>query len=89
MTTWRTIAARHLCPIEEQVKALIASGNLKGARRLVRDAYPFGERAMHPYKIWCDQVAKMFPEISKAKPKPRKPEKEPIPETGTPLPFEE
>ncbi|MFH2075844.1 MAG: hypothetical protein ABIJ57_10960 [Pseudomonadota bacterium] len=27
-------------------------------RRKLRAAYPFGERAMHPYKIWCDEVNK-------------------------------
>jgi len=27
-------------------------------RRLIRDAYPFGPRQYHPYKIWCDEVAR-------------------------------
>lgn len=26
--------------------------------RAVSDAYPFGERKMHPYKIWLDEKAK-------------------------------
>lgn len=25
-------------------------------RKRVSDAYPFGERAMHPYKMWCKAV---------------------------------
>jgi hypothetical protein len=25
-------------------------------RKLITEAYPFGERAMHPYKIWCSAV---------------------------------
>lgn len=25
-------------------------------RKLISAAYPFGERAMHPYKIWLDEV---------------------------------
>ena len=25
-------------------------------KKLIREAYPFGERAMHPYKIWCSEV---------------------------------
>lgn len=25
-------------------------------RKALRDAYPFGERRYHPYKIWCDEV---------------------------------
>lgn len=28
----------------------------KEIRAALRDAYPFGQRAMHPYKIWCDEV---------------------------------
>ncbi len=28
----------------------------KELRRLISKAYPFGERAMHPYKIWCSEV---------------------------------
>lgn len=25
-------------------------------RKALRDAYPWGERRMHPYKIWCDEI---------------------------------
>lgn len=25
-------------------------------RKAIRDAYPFGERKYHPYKIWLDEV---------------------------------
>ena len=28
----------------------------KELRRRISAAYPFGERAMHPYKIWCSAV---------------------------------
>lgn len=28
----------------------------KELRKLIRAAYPFGERKYHPYKIWCDEV---------------------------------
>lgn len=27
-------------------------------RRALHDAYPFGERAMHPYKVWLDEIAR-------------------------------
>lgn len=27
-------------------------------RKALRDAYPWGERRMHPYKIWCDEIKK-------------------------------
>jgi len=26
--------------------------------KLLRDAYPFGERKYHPYKVWLDEVRK-------------------------------
>ena len=25
-------------------------------RKAVRDAYPFGERAMYPYQVWLDEI---------------------------------
>jgi len=30
----------------------------KEQRRALRDAYPFGERRYHPYKIWLDEIAR-------------------------------
>ncbi len=30
----------------------------KTLRKKISEAYPFGERAMHPYKIWLDAVKK-------------------------------
>tara|TARA_Y100000310_G_scaffold38796_1_gene36318 strand:- start:3895 stop:4143 length:249 start_codon:yes stop_codon:yes gene_type:complete len=29
-------------------------------RQLISRAYPFGERAMHPYKIWLEEVKFYF-----------------------------
>lgn len=28
----------------------------KEIKKALRDAYPWGERRYHPYKIWCDEV---------------------------------
>jgi hypothetical protein len=28
----------------------------KAIRQALLDAYPWGERAHHPYKIWCDEI---------------------------------
>lgn len=28
----------------------------KAIRKALKDAYPFGERAMHPYKVWLDEI---------------------------------
>lgn len=25
-------------------------------KKALHDAYPFGARAHHPYKIWCDEI---------------------------------
>lgn len=52
--TWRDSAKAHL---EEVIKDN-PNADEKTLKKLFRDAYPFGERAMHPYKIWCDQVNK-------------------------------
>lgn len=49
--TWRDIAK----PIIAGVLAANAGADDKTIRRALRDAYPWGERAMHPYKIWCDE----------------------------------
>ncbi len=33
---------------------------LKEIKRALRDVYPYGERAMHPYKIWCDEIKRQL-----------------------------
>jgi hypothetical protein len=40
------------------------------ARRLVYDAYPFGIRKHHPYRIWNDTKRALFPWLFKAKQRP-------------------
>jgi hypothetical protein len=30
--------------------------------------YPFGEREMHPYKIWCSEMKRQFPKPKKLEP---------------------
>jgi hypothetical protein len=37
-------------------------------RRKLREAYPFGERAMLPYKVWLDEIRRVYP-WAKRKPK--------------------
>lgn len=29
-------------------------------RKALREAYPFGMRQYHPYKVWCDEVKKQM-----------------------------
>ncbi len=52
MRTWRDIAR----PIIAKVLADNKDKSEKEIRKALRDAYPFGQRAMHPYKIWCDEI---------------------------------
>jgi hypothetical protein len=51
--TWREKAA----PIVAKVIADTRGKPDAEVMQAIRDAYPFGQRAMHPYKIWCDEVA--------------------------------
>ena len=59
MKSWRDEAR----PI---VARAIRDGRAKGLegkelRKHVHSFYPFGERAMHPYKIWLDEVKRQLP----------------------------
>lgn len=65
MSTWREKAA----PIIRKVIADNAGATHQELRALLRDAYPFGERKYHPYKIWCDEVNA---QLGTKKIKPRK-----------------
>jgi hypothetical protein len=52
--SWREIAA----PIIAKVLA-DTDGRPQGERlKALRNAYPFGERKYHPYKIWLDEIAR-------------------------------
>jgi hypothetical protein len=50
--TWRQIAAPLIHKVLEETKGKTD----KEIKKALRDAYPFGERAFHPYKIWCDEI---------------------------------
>jgi len=50
--TWR----EHARPIIAKVLADNKGKTDKEIRVALRNAYPYGERAMHPYKIWCDEI---------------------------------
>lgn len=49
---WRARAA----PIIAKVIKEVGYDDLGRLKRAMFDAYPFGERKYHPYKIWCDEV---------------------------------
>jgi hypothetical protein len=53
MGGWREIAK----PIISAVLNDLRGEDERTIRKALRDAYPFGPRRYHPYKIWCDEVA--------------------------------
>jgi len=52
--SWQERAA----PVIAAVLAATAGQDEKIVRKGLRDAYPFGERAYHPYKVWLNEVAR-------------------------------
>lgn len=52
MATWRQRADAAIRPII----AANPTADERTLRRLLRDAYPFGERRNYPYQVWLDQV---------------------------------
>lgn len=68
--TWRHSAR----PIIAQVIAANKGKEEKEIRKALRDAYPWGERKYHPYKIWCDEVRVQLGKrkfgVKKQKPEP-------------------
>jgi hypothetical protein len=50
--TWRQAAA----PIIAKVLTETTGQSESAIRKALRDAFPWGERAMHPYKIWLDEI---------------------------------
>jgi hypothetical protein len=51
MNTWRKISQRTIARVEAQC----AGKSIAEFRKALRDAYPFGERAHFPYKVWCSE----------------------------------
>ncbi len=50
--TWRDSAR----PIIAEVLKSTRGQTEKEIRKALKQAYPWGQRAMHPYKIWCDEI---------------------------------
>ena len=50
--SWRDDAA----PIISEVITRVGRGDMKALKKAIREAYPYGERSHHPYKIWCSEV---------------------------------
>jgi hypothetical protein len=54
--SWRDSAR----PIIAKVLAENEGKSEKEIRKALREAYPFGVRQYHPYKIWCDEVKRQW-----------------------------
>jgi hypothetical protein len=52
MATWRDHARRVIA----QVIADVGRDDPGRLKRALFDAYPFGERQYHPYRIWLDEI---------------------------------
>lgn len=53
---WRDRAV----PIIREVIARVGRDDERALRKALHDAYPFGERQLHPYKIWRDEIRRQL-----------------------------
>jgi len=65
MSEWRNIANRVIAKTVKDNPGLPE----QELRKKLSEAYPFGERRYHPYKIWLSEINKYFdpPKTRKAK----------------------
>lgn len=54
MKTWRDHARPIIALAIAEAQEL--GMDEKEMKRFISSKYPYGERAMHPYKIWCNEV---------------------------------
>lgn len=50
--TWRD----HAYPIIRRVLSETRGKSEAEIKKALREAYPFGQREYHPYRIWCDEI---------------------------------
>jgi hypothetical protein len=43
-----------------RVIAKVGTDDMPALRLALREAYPWGERRMSPYKIWCDEIKRQL-----------------------------
>lgn len=53
---WRNRAA----PIIQEVIGRVGRDDLRALLKALHEAYPFGERRMHPYKTWRDEIRRQL-----------------------------
>jgi hypothetical protein len=54
--SWQQYSA----PIIKRVIEQCGTEDMKLLRKKLHEAYPFGERKYHPYKIWCDEIRRQL-----------------------------
>lgn len=65
MGTWRNDAA----PIIAKVLKETEGKTEPEIKKALFDAYPYGQRSLHPYKIWLDEIKRQRG-LKKCKPQP-------------------
>ena len=65
---WRAIAAKTIADVIEKV----GTADEKALRKAISDAYPFGQRFHHPYKVWCSEVRRQLNQIGFLTPSQKK-----------------
>lgn len=50
--TWRALCR----PLIAEVLLENKGKTQKEINKALKEAYPWGQRSMHPYKIWCDEI---------------------------------
>ena len=56
---WRKTSAEIISEVLDKCDWSTPEGE-KATRARLREAYPFGERKYHPYKIWLDEIARQM-----------------------------
>jgi hypothetical protein len=65
--SWREDAR----PIIARVIAEVGTANRRRLRAALRDAYPWGQRHYHPYRIWCHEIRVQLGEVEPPGRRPR------------------
>lgn len=65
--TWRDQAR----PIIAEVIRRVGTADRKQLRAALREAYPWGPRQYHPYRIWCHEIRVQLGEVKPRSPHPR------------------
>jgi len=53
---WRDMAI----PIIRHVIATVGTSDDRALQQALREAYPWGEKRMHPYRVWRDEVRRQL-----------------------------